>query len=392
MDTTEIVRPGERKEVQDIILADHRRTGMVRRMGVRRDEYLDAMTFRSNQRTLYREHLGPFIGVKEDWEVQGATPEELNLSGFEYREALVYDCGVFTGYFGPDQSEILVNNEHELIYRNHMGIRHRMIRGSSTLGLPEEHPVSSWEDWQAFKRYYQFDPGRIPEGMAEKCREMRDAGHVIVATIPGGFDEVRVLLGASEVLYAPYTQPELVQDILETIGDTAARTLEIATRETVIDQLFVHEDMAGKGGPLWGPRQVDKFMVPYYRKCWDVVQSCGGRIFNIDSDGDCNAILESLMRGGINMFHPCEPAANMDIVAIRAKYGDRLALEGGIDKFALLKGEEAIDQELERVVPPMVRSGGCVLSLDHRIPNGVTLQNYRHYIRRLQEIIAREGG
>ncbi len=392
MDTTEIVRPGERKEVQDIILADHRHTGMVRRMGVRRDEYLDYMTFRSNERTLYREHLGPFIGVKEDWQAQGASQEELDLSAFEYREALMYDCGVFTGYYGPDQSEIIVHNEHELVYRNHMGILHRMLRGSSTLGLPEEHPVSSWEDWQAFKQYYQFDPGRIPAGMTERCRKMRDAGYVLVATIPGGFDEVRVLLGAEAVLYAPYTQPELIQDILHTVGDTAARTLELATREMVIDQLFVHEDMAGKGGPLWGPRQVDKFMAPYYRKCWDVVRSRGGRIFNVDSDGDCNAILESLMRGGINMFHPCEPAANMDIVAIRAKYGSRLALEGGIDKFALLKGEEAIDQELERVAPPMVASGGCVLSLDHRIPNGVTLQNYRYYMRRLQEIIAREGG
>jgi uroporphyrinogen-III decarboxylase len=221
---------------------------------------------------------------------------------------------------------------------------------------------------------------------------MRDAGYVITATIPGGFDEVRVLMGAEGVLYAPYTHPELVQDILDTTGDTAARTLELVTRDITIDQLFVHEDMAGKGGPLWGPRQVQRFMVPYYRKCWDVVQSRGGRLFNIDSDGDCNAILDSLILGGINMFDPCEPAANMDVVAIRAKYGTRLALEGGIDKFALLEGEEAIDKELERVVPPMVHTGGCVLSLDHRIPNGVTLQGYRYYIRRLQAIIAREGG
>ena len=92
------------------------------------------------------------------------------------------------------------------------------------------------------------------------------------------------------------------------------------------------------------------------------------------------------------MFHPCEPAANMDVVAIRAEYGAQLAFEGGINKYALLEGKEAIERELERVVPAMVHSGGCMLSLDHRIPNGVALENYRYYMRRLQEIIAREGG
>jgi hypothetical protein len=36
----------------------------------------------------------------------------------------------------------------------------------------------------------------------------------------------------------------------------------------------------------------------------------------------------------------------------------------------------------------MVKAGGCMLGLDHRIPNGVPLGNYRHYIRRLRELIA----
>ena len=392
MDTMDIARPGERTEVQDIILADHRKLSMVRKMGVLRDEYLDYMTFKRNRRTLYREHLGPFVGLKEEWQSQGASDAELDLSAFTYREPLTFDCGIFTGYFGPDQSEILSHSEHEIVYRNFMGIKHRLLRGSSTLGLPVEHPVSSWEDWQRIKPFYEFQPGRIPTDLKQRCEAMRDQGYVITASIPGSFDEVRVLLGEEEVLVAPYTNPALVTDILDTIGNSAYQTLELATREIVIDQLFVHEDMAGKSGPLWGPRQVERFMVPYYRKCWDIVQQRGGRIFNVDSDGDCNAILGSLICGGINMFHPCEPAANMDVVAIRAKYGAQLAFEGGINKYALLEGKEAIERELERVVPEMVHSGGCMLSLDHRIPNGVALENYRYYMRRLQEIIAREGG
>ena len=44
---------------------------------VRREEYLDYMTFQSNERPLFTEIFGPIIGLKEEWEEQGATPAEL---------------------------------------------------------------------------------------------------------------------------------------------------------------------------------------------------------------------------------------------------------------------------------------------------------------------------
>jgi len=49
-------------------------------------------------------------------------------------------------------------------------------------------------------------------------------------------------------------------------------------------------------------------------------------------------------------------------------------------------------QELEYKIPPMVHSGGCVLALDHRIPNGTPLANYRFYIEKAWEIMNREAG
>jgi hypothetical protein len=38
----------------------------------------------------------------------------------------------------------------------------------------------------------------------------------------------------------------------------------------------------------------------------------------------------------------------------------------------------------------MVRTGGCVLGLDHRIPNGTPLENYRFYVAKAWEIMERE--
>jgi hypothetical protein len=153
--------------------------------------------------------------------------------------------------------------------------------------------------------------------------------------------------------------------------------------------LVVHEDLAGKGGPLAGPTQVRRFMAPYYRRIWDLLSARGARLFEQDSDGDIRQVIEPFLEAGVNSMHPLEPAAGMDIVELRARWGRRLAFSGGLDKHVLRHGHPAIDAELERKIPPMVASGACFLSLDHRVPNGTPLSAYRYYIGKAWEIIDR---
>jgi uroporphyrinogen-III decarboxylase len=63
---------------------------------------------------------------------------------------------------------------------------------------------------------------------------------------------------------------------------------------------------------------------------------------------------------------------------------------GGIDKHVLRQSKSAIERELEYKLPPMIRTGGCVIALDHRIPNGTPLEHYRFYISKVWEIMERE--
>jgi uroporphyrinogen-III decarboxylase len=157
-----------------------------------------------------------------------------------------------------------------------------------------------------------------------------------------------------------------------------------------VDILSVHEDMAGRNGPMVGPAHVREFIAPYYRRVWDMLADRGARLFDQDSDGNMNPVLDAFLEAGVNCMHPMEPAAGMDIVAIRERYGTRLAFYGGLDKHVIRRSREEIDAELQYKLPPMVATGGCVLGLDHRIPNGTPLENYQYYIRRVWEML--EGG
>jgi hypothetical protein len=53
----------------------------------------------------------------------------------------------------------------------------------------------------------------------------------------------------------------------------------------------------------------------------------------------------------------------------------------------LRRTQAEIEAELEYKVPPMLASGGCMLALDHLVPNGVPLENYRFYLRKMWELL-----
>jgi len=367
----------------------HAAVGMGEALEVRREEYLDYMTFRDNRRPLFTQLYGVMPGLREEWAAQGATPEELDLTAFRYRRPLLGELPVRTGWLGGPALEVIEETEKHILGRDQYGRRVKLLKGSSALPLPLDYPVRTGDDWQRIKRHYEFSEARFGPDWEQVARRYLEEGRVVTLTIPGGYDEPRQLLGEEQLALAYYDQPDLVCDILKTIGDTAARVLDRVSATVPVDSLSVYEAMAGKGGPLAGPKQVGEFLVPYYRPLWEMLRDRGARLFSLDSDGDLRALIPSFLAAGVNLIYPMEPAAHMDIVKLREQYGTRLAFAGGLDKHLLRRSREEIAAELEYKIPPMVRTGGCLLGLDHRIPNGTPLANYRFYIGKAWEIMER---
>ncbi len=358
---------------------------------VGRQEYLDHMTFRTNERPLFTEIFGPIVGLKEEWEEQGATPDELEMSAFRYRCEARGLVPVSMGPMSGITPEVLEETDEYMLTRDEYGRTMRMFKGYSTLSLPLDHPVRDMDDWLKIKHWYEFSEARFEPGWQEAARQHLAADRVVMVEMPGGFDEPRQLMGEAELCMAYYDQPEMIHDMLNTIGEMVIQVLERVTDEVQVDLLFVHEDMAGKSGPLAGPKQVREFIAPYYRRVWELMQSRGARLFDQDSDGDMRPVIDEFVDAGVNLMHPIEPAAGMDMVALRQKYGQRLAFYGGIDKHVIRRSKDDIVAELEYKIPPMVESGGCMLALDHRIPNGTPLDNYRFYIDKAWEIMERSA-
>ena len=354
-----------------------------------REKYIAHCKFEYTGHEMFTEIFGLLVGLDKEWQSQGATPQELDLSAFGWDSHKVTYCPVDTGPVTGIEPRIIEDNALERISIDKYGRRMRLIRNAATIPLPLEYPVKTADDWLKIKHWYQFDESRINRDEAREVAKQQKEGCLVMCRIPGGFDEPRQLLGEEGLCIAVYEQPELVDDIMQTLTDTALKTFERVLDIVTIDHLDAHDDMAGKSGPLYGPKQVERFMKPYYRTVWDMLQQAGASIFCQDSDGNINGIVDSLLDCGINFMYPNEPAAGMDIVEMRKKYGKRITLKGGINKYALRGTKEDIRRELEYKMCDITKGGGTIFALDHRIPNGVPIENYRYYVQLGRELLGR---
>ena len=355
-------------------------------MRFHREQYLDLMTFGPAPRPMFVELFGPLIGLEDEWRAQGATEDEINLTAFDWDYVPIVDFG---GNPLPRGAApvTLEETEEMRVQRDFLGRTLMLLKKTATHALPMDFPVKTMDDWLRVKPFYTFAPDRINWDDVAAARRAREEGALIRAYMPGAFDMPRDLMGEEVACLSYYEQPELMADILATLLDTTRRVLEPICEHLTIDQLSVHEDFAGKSGPLVGPVQIAEHFRPYYRAIWEPLAAHGARIFQMDTDGNINAVIPALLDCGVTCIYPMEPAAGMDMVEVRRTYGRKLAMLGGIDKHVLRLDHAAIRRELEYKLTPLMREGGCVFGLDHQIPNSTPLANYRYYVDLGREIL-----
>jgi uroporphyrinogen decarboxylase len=91
------------------------------------------------------------------------------------------------------------------------------------------------------------------------------------------------------------------------------------------------------------------------------------------------------MDGGINCMFPVEVHAGSDPMEIRRRYPNAL-MQGGFNQRILAPGKQEILAELKRL-KPLVKEGGFVPGVDHRVPADVTYKNYRVYLEKKERLL-----
>ncbi len=205
---------------------------------------------------------------------------------------------------------------------------------------------------------------------------------VVWITLEGYFWFPRTLMGFTKISLAFYDQPELLHLINQDLTDFNLRVLEQVLSVGMPTFATIAEDMSYNNGPMISERHFDEFVAPYYRQL--IPRLLEHNIIAIaDTDGDVTRLVPWLLREDIRGVLPLERQAGVDGMALRRQFPD-LCLVGHYDKMVMPHGEAAMRGEFERL-KPLSRSGRFIPSVDHQTPPGVSLEQYRTYLRLLAE-------
>jgi len=249
-----------------------------------------------------------------------------------------------------------------------------------------DHPVKDWETWNEYKkRLDPHTPERWPVHWESYVEKMNSRDYPVILGVGSFFGFLREWMGLERLLYTFYDVPNLIEDMMDTMLHLELEVIKRTVTDIKVDQASFWEDMCYKTGPLISPAMFRQFMMPRYRQITDLLHESGIDIIWMDSDGNLNELIPLWIECGINYFWPLEVAAGNDAVVLRKQYGSDVILGGNIDKRALIKGKEAIREEVLSKVPFLLERGGYFPSIDHLVPPDITLENYQYYINTMRE-------
>jgi uroporphyrinogen decarboxylase len=208
----------------------------------------------------------------------------------------------------------------------------------------------------------------------------RARGDWIQAGLWFGFDVAHSwIVGSERFLKALVKQPEWCMDMFEHLLSVDLALLDmIWDAGYTFDCVSWPDDMGYKQNQFFSLRTYRTLLQPYHRRAIEWAHAKGIPA-HLHSCGDIRPFLPELVAMGLDSLNPLEVKAGMDPVQIKREYGDRLVLHGGINA-VLWTDPQAIQAEMERVVPVLKQQGGYIFSSDHSVPSSVSLNVFRRIV------------
>ncbi len=146
-------------------------------------------------------------------------------------------------------------------------------------------------------------------------------------------------MGFENAMIAMYEEPEEVHALLEYVSEFYLLVLKQQIRYIKPDTLGLMDDDAAYRAPFFSVAMYREFFKPMHKLHCDLARENGMLIERHDC-GRCESFIPDWLELGICSWNPAQPTN--DLVGIKQKYGDRLAICGGWDN---LKYNEVTDMD-----------------------------------------------
>ena len=239
----------------------------------------------------------------------------------------------------------------------------------------DEHtgPIKGWAEFEA---YPWPDPARIDTSALEWLSANLPDDMCLTAGCHSVFEQVTWLMGYENLCYQLHDTPDLVDAMFARIGAILHEVARVLVQFDRVAILLGGDDMGYKTGTMIGAATLIEKSFPWHRKNAQLAHE-SGKLYLLHACGNLLEVMDSLIDYvGIDGRHSFEDTIE-PVVLAKQRYGDRIALLGGIDVDFLCRApERAIRQRVRDTLDVCHPGGGYCLGSGNSVTNYIPVENY----------------
>jgi len=343
------------------------------------------LTSRERVRLALTHHEPDRVPIQDS--IWDATLDRWRDEGYPHNVPVDEYFGFELTNFGADCSPrfpvtVLSRDAEYIVETTSYGGVRKNHRDHSTTPELLEYPIKIPADWQEIKKRLEPSYTRI-DWVSARSRYDRDRhdGKFICYSGVTGYDNCQSYIRTDELLLALLTEPEMVRDMIETQADLVIEQAKLYIKEGFIfDGAYLYNDMGYRNGPLFSPDTYRRLILESDQRLTEFFHSHDMPVI-LHSCGQVKSLIPALIEGGIDCIQPLEVKAGMDVVELKAEFGDRMAFMGGIDQRLMSHPDRSlIEEEIHRKFEAAKPGGGYIYHSDHSVPTSVSFAQYQEVI------------
>ena len=185
------------------------------------------------------------------------------------------------------------------------------------------------------------------------------------------------LRGLTRFLMDVAGNPSFAKRLVEFGMNPQIELSKAITDEADIDAIRLGNDMGTTRSLFFSPKAYKEIFHPWEKRLVKVYHKKGVFVFH-HCHGNINSIFKDMVDAGVDAIDPLDSTV-IDLAEVKEKYGDRITLRGGVNKYIGTYDKKQIYEHVSECIRNGAPNGGYILTSAGGLPHLMPKRNVIYY-------------
>lgn len=232
-------------------------------------------------------------------------------------------------------------------------------------------------DWESFEKYTWPNPDNYDYSMLEKIEGYLPDGMKLIVMGPGGvLENVIALVGYDNLCFMLFDEPELVKELFDNVGKVLLGYYKNALEYSTVGAIVSNDDWGFNTQTFLSVPDMQKYVFPWHKEIVKLAHKAG-RPAILHSCGYMHDVMDFIID---DMKFDGKHSYEDNIFPVEdsyKKWGDRIAIMGGLDLDFLIKSPDEVIRERCLNILKLTEKGGYALGTGNSVPEYLPIDKYQ---------------